>query len=606
MILDCFPYFNERELLELRINFLKDHVDRFIICEGDRTFSGNKKEFTLRKTIEELGLPKEKIIVIQVNLPSNNDQIELTKCDLKLSANDEIKAKNWARERIQRDAWIFLIDKFKEDTYFIVSDCDEIINPKFIGYCKQGLTDKNSIVKVPLVQLEGRADMRVFNKDGTPYFWDSKMFFCMKHHLQKLKPNEIRNNIDPNPGNFNLVWVNDCGERVEDMGWHFSWMGDSHQKKIKSSSFSHCDDRIEGSIFDNLNSTAAHKFFDNWIPEDDGINPWGNSKTILKKYPKELLPQQIFELDRVNKFLIGDLKMKKVVDCFPFFNEKELLELRVNLLKDYVDKFIICESNQTHSGKPKEFVANRLIKELGLPADMIEVIEMNIPSEENINVKQIDEINSKDSNSTKEVKAWSRERIQRDAVLCILDKFEDDTVFIMSDCDEIINPDAINYFTNFCRDKKQYIIKVPLVLLEGRADMRVYSGEEPVKWNQSLFICTKVQLKSSPPTNIRSNIENKFEIVWLTQDGKTIEDIGWHFTWMGDENRRKTKAESFIHYANINAVNTLSSESMYQINNTINKYSLKKYPISSLPKKLFELERVKNFLLGESNFTKLL
>ena len=34
----------------------------------------------------------------------------------------------------------------------------------------------------------------------------------------------------------------------------------------------------------------------------------------------------------------------KIVDCFPYFNEKELLELRINLLYDHVDKFIISET----------------------------------------------------------------------------------------------------------------------------------------------------------------------------------------------------------------------------------------------------------------------
>jgi hypothetical protein len=37
MLIDYFPYFNERELLELRIRLLQDHVDHFVIAEADRT-----------------------------------------------------------------------------------------------------------------------------------------------------------------------------------------------------------------------------------------------------------------------------------------------------------------------------------------------------------------------------------------------------------------------------------------------------------------------------------------------------------------------------------------------------------------------------------------
>lgn len=42
-----------------------------------------------------------------------------------------------------------------------------------------------------------------------------------------------------------------------------------------------------------------------------------------------------------------------VYDCFTFFNELDLLEIRLNILDPYVDKFVICESNYTFSCKPK-------------------------------------------------------------------------------------------------------------------------------------------------------------------------------------------------------------------------------------------------------------
>jgi beta-1,4-mannosyl-glycoprotein beta-1,4-N-acetylglucosaminyltransferase len=43
----------------------------------------------------------------------------------------------------------------------------------------------------------------------------------------------------------------------------------------------------------------------------------------------------------------------KVIDCFPFFNELDLLEIRLNELKDVVDVFVITESTMTFTGKPK-------------------------------------------------------------------------------------------------------------------------------------------------------------------------------------------------------------------------------------------------------------
>ena len=42
-----------------------------------------------------------------------------------------------------------------------------------------------------------------------------------------------------------------------------------------------------------------------------------------------------------------------IFDCFSFFNELELLEIRLNILNDVVDKFVVVEGTLTHTGKPK-------------------------------------------------------------------------------------------------------------------------------------------------------------------------------------------------------------------------------------------------------------
>ena len=47
--------------------------------------------------------------------------------------------------------------------------------------------------------------------------------------------------------------------------------------------------------------------------------------------------------------------MRKIYDCFTFYNEFDLLELRLSEHYDYVDKFVICEANKTHQGHDKPF-----------------------------------------------------------------------------------------------------------------------------------------------------------------------------------------------------------------------------------------------------------
>ena len=46
----------------------------------------------------------------------------------------------------------------------------------------------------------------------------------------------------------------------------------------------------------------------------------------------------------------------KIYDCFQFFDEEMLLDLRLNVMNKYVDKFVITEATYMHSGKPKKLL----------------------------------------------------------------------------------------------------------------------------------------------------------------------------------------------------------------------------------------------------------
>ena len=48
----------------------------------------------------------------------------------------------------------------------------------------------------------------------------------------------------------------------------------------------------------------------------------------------------------------------KIYDCFMFFDEEMLLDLRLNIMDKYVDKFVITEATYMHSGKQKELIFN--------------------------------------------------------------------------------------------------------------------------------------------------------------------------------------------------------------------------------------------------------
>ena len=134
MLIDCFPYFNEKELLELRIATLQDYVDGFLITDANRTHRGEKKPFTAVETLKELGISDEKVQVLHVELPSYEE------------APDP-----WIRERGQRDALSVGLFMLPEDAFFICSDCDEIANPAKIEELKKVIEeqeDKNCFIVV--------------------------------------------------------------------------------------------------------------------------------------------------------------------------------------------------------------------------------------------------------------------------------------------------------------------------------------------------------------------------------------------------------------------------------------------------------------------------
>ena len=51
----------------------------------------------------------------------------------------------------------------------------------------------------------------------------------------------------------------------------------------------------------------------------------------------------------------------KIFDCITYFDEPLLFDLRLNILNDYVDEFVVCEATYTHSGKKKKLILTKII-----------------------------------------------------------------------------------------------------------------------------------------------------------------------------------------------------------------------------------------------------
>lgn len=314
-IVDYFPYFNEKEILELRINLLKDHVDKFVIVDANKSYTGKEKPFTCKNTLKELGLWDEnKIQVIELDLHSDDDEIDFTDSDIYFNHNDHKLMLIGSRERMQRDALLFIVDQFDDDTVFIVSDCDEIINPEHLTYVPNIIrSNPNIIFKIPLVYCEGRADLRLFyESNNNQVQWDCSMFLATKSQLKTHTPNEIRSNFN---NSYPISYIGQYDEygnyvRYEDMGWHFSWMGDTERKKLKSLSYSHYDHEFEHIIYKKCSGKLMEEFIENHKVEEGNIGVSGHIGTVMRKYPQETLPQIIFDLPRVKEFLLPRISPK--------------------------------------------------------------------------------------------------------------------------------------------------------------------------------------------------------------------------------------------------------------------------------------------------------
>mgnify|MGYP006255173541 FL=1 len=115
-IYDCFMYWDEDLLLDLRMNIMNKYTDYFVIVEGNKTWQNNPKKFRFK--IDKFKKFKSKIIYVKVDdLPNGKNP--------------------WKRENFQRNCITRGLTKASEDDLIMISDLDEIPNPKALQLFKK-------------------------------------------------------------------------------------------------------------------------------------------------------------------------------------------------------------------------------------------------------------------------------------------------------------------------------------------------------------------------------------------------------------------------------------------------------------------------------------
>jgi beta-1,4-mannosyl-glycoprotein beta-1,4-N-acetylglucosaminyltransferase len=127
-IFDVFSFFNELDLLEIRLNVLDSCVDYFVIVESRETFSGIKKPLYYQENEFKFKKWNNKIIhYVMEDYPNDTQLYEKAKISLNTGNGDEY----WLREFYQKEAPMRALEPYcQEEDVIFLSDLDEIWNPK--------------------------------------------------------------------------------------------------------------------------------------------------------------------------------------------------------------------------------------------------------------------------------------------------------------------------------------------------------------------------------------------------------------------------------------------------------------------------------------------
>jgi FkbM family methyltransferase len=245
--------------------------------------------------------------------------------------------------------------------------------------------------------------------------------------------------------------------------------------------------------------TAIEDFLKNnsdWVLDERFTN--NNGLTILKKV--------------YNK--------PKIIDCFTFYNELEMLNYRLNILNDVVDYFVLVEATHTHVGKEKPlfYQDNKHLFEKFNHKIIHIIVDDFTHKFPNINIEKEEQ--------------WINERYQRDCISRGIDKLslQNNDVITITDLDEIPNPKILEQIKNKEITIDINIIEMDLYYynLHSKFDGMLWYHAKILtfkKYNELNIGCGKIRFYNCP----------------------IIKNAGWHLSYFGNEKFIKNKLENFTH-----------------------------------------------------------
>ena len=293
-IYDCFMYFDEDLLLDLRLNILNNYVKKFVITEATYTHNGNKKK--LNFDINNFKKFKDKIDYIVVDdLPPNIKQINEN--DSKEIKGQKLIFNGYARDNFQREGLNKGLAYARENDFIIISDLDEI--PKLSNIDFSLIKNKIIIFKQLMFYYKFNLQYENFNWYGSKAC--KKKDFISPQWLRNIKAkkySDFRFDLFFSKNKYSNIHF------IEDGGWHFTNIRNAENLEKKLLNFAHhYDFEKSGLNINDLSKSIKNKT----VMYDHSVSRKGSrwsAKTNLKNTSIDLLPNYIGKnLSKYNEWL---------------------------------------------------------------------------------------------------------------------------------------------------------------------------------------------------------------------------------------------------------------------------------------------------------------
>lgn len=277
MIYDCFPIFNELDMLKIRLNVMNPVVDKFLIFEATETFSGLKKPLYYEENKEMFAEFQDKIIHVVVDYTPEGE--------------------THVRDTYQKNQGTKGLEGCNDDDIIIFSDLDEIPNPDKVKEIAANMqqdkiyhfAQRLFYCYLNMEEVSGKLLSYAGDFEGV----ENKQWIGTKMLSYKLlKEKEI------GFGELRYPQWKEIGIRVDNGGWHFGYMGGHGEKDLSK--------RVKEKVVSAAHQEYNSKHLLSQVADQikDGKDIFGRDAEFVRSKIDESYPQYIREHQEELSFLI--------------------------------------------------------------------------------------------------------------------------------------------------------------------------------------------------------------------------------------------------------------------------------------------------------------